>query len=140
MYFAHDLNTLSALADRAAAVGVERFVLDDGWFLGRDDDRRALGDWVVDPAKWPAGLDPLIAHVRGLGMEFGLWVEPEMISPDSELFRAHPDWGLVDPHHDPVRARHQLVLDLTNPGASSTSASRCAHCSTTTTSRTSSGT
>ncbi|HCH79301.1 MAG TPA: alpha-galactosidase, partial [Acidimicrobiaceae bacterium] len=117
VYFAHDLNTLSALADRAAAVGVERFVLDDGWFLGRDDDRRALGDWVVDPAKWPAGLDPLIAHVRGLGMEFGLWVEPEMISPDSELFRAHPDWGLVDPHHDPVRARHQLVLDLTNPGA-----------------------
>ena len=93
----------------------QRFVLDDGWFLGRDDDRRALGDWVVDPAKWPAGLDPLIAHVRGLGMEFGLWVEPEMISPDSELFRAHPDWGLVDPHHDPVRARHQLVLDLTNP-------------------------
>ena len=117
VYFAHDLDTLSALADRAAAVGVERFVLDDGWFLGRNDDRRALGDWVVDPAKWPAGLDPLITHVRGLGMEFGLWVEPEMISPDSELFRAHPDWALADPHHDPVLARHQLVLDLTNPSA-----------------------
>ncbi|MEO0493615.1 MAG: alpha-galactosidase [Actinomycetota bacterium] len=117
VYFRHDLETLAALADRAAAVGVERFVLDDGWFLGRDDDTRALGDWTVDPVTWPDGLGPLIDHVTGLGMEFGLWVEPEMVNPNSELFRAHPDWALVDPHHEPVLARHQLVLDLTNPDA-----------------------
>ena len=117
VYFKHDLATLSALANRAAAVGVERFVLDDGWFLGRDDDKRALGDWTVDPAKWPGGLGPLVDHVTALGMEFGLWVEPEMINPDSDLHRAHPDWALVDPHHEPLLARHQLVLDLTNPEA-----------------------
>lgn len=117
VYFSHDLVTLSALADQAAEVGVERFVLDDGWFVGRNDDTAALGDWVVDPAKWPDGLGPLVAHVIGLGMEFGLWVEPEMVNPDSELYRAHPDWVLADPHHEPLLARNQLVLDLTNPEA-----------------------
>lgn len=117
VYFDHDLPTLTALADRAAAVGVERFVLDDGWFRGRDDDRRSLGDWTVDAAKWPDGLGPLVDHVRGLDMEFGLWVEPEMVNPDSDLYRAHPDWVLADRRHEPVRFRHQLVLDLTNPGA-----------------------
>jgi len=117
VYFDHDLATLTALADRAAAIGVERFVLDDGWFLGRHDDRRGLGDWTVDPQTWPDGLGPLIDHVHGLDMEFGLWVEPEMVNPDSDLYRSHPDWILADPHHEPVRFRDQLVLDLTVPAA-----------------------
>jgi hypothetical protein len=81
-----------ALADAAAAAGVERFVLDDGWFSGRRDDTAGLGDWEVDERLWPDGLDPLIRHVRGRGMQFGLWVEPEMVNPDADLYRAHPDW------------------------------------------------
>ncbi|MGD8195487.1 alpha-galactosidase [Herbiconiux sp. P18] len=121
VYFDHDLDTLEALADAAAAVGVERFVLDDGWMLGRIDDRRALGDWVVDPDKWPAGLHPLIDHVTSLGMDFGLWVEPEMVSLDSEVARAHPEWvigfdGSV-PAAAPLSWRWQYALDLANPEA-----------------------
>lgn len=77
MYFDHDEATLKKLADRAAQVGVERFVLDDGWFHLRRDDTKGLGDWVVDPAVWPNGLDGLANHVHGLGMEFGLWFEPK---------------------------------------------------------------
>ncbi len=106
---------LRAIADRAAAVGVERFVLDDGWFLGRRDDTRGLGDWVVDPTVWPEGLGPLADHVKGLGMQFGLWFEPEMVNPDSELFRAHPDWVLGPSGRLPRPHRHQQVLDLANP-------------------------
>ena len=116
-YFDHDLPRLKSLADSAAALGVERFVLDDGWFggahTGRNDDTSSLGDWQTDRRKWPNGLAPLIEHVSELGMEFGLWVEPEMISPDSDLYRAHPDWVLnLDPLPRPT-ARNQLVLDLT---------------------------
>ena len=117
VYFDQDLPTLSALADAAAAVGVERFVLDDGWFLGRHDDRAGLGDWVVDPTTWPEGLGPLASHVHGLGMQFGLWFEPEMVNPDSELARAHPEWILSTPHRTPMLSRGQLVLDLTHDGA-----------------------
>lgn len=117
VYFDHDLNTLTALAERAAAVGVERFVLDDGWFRGRRDDSAGLGDWEVDEAVWPSGLTPLIERVRGLGMEFGLWVEPEMVNLDSELARAHPDWILRGRDELPVPARQQYVLDLANEGA-----------------------
>ena len=112
VYFNHDLDTLQRLADRAAAIGVERFVLDDGWFHGRRNDRAGLGDWWVDASVWPDGLDPLIRHITGLGMEFGIWVEPEMVNPDSELFRCHPDWALVAPDYDPVLGRQQLVLNL----------------------------
>ncbi len=115
VYFDQDLPTLVSLADAAAEAGVERFVLDDGWFTGRTDDRRALGDWFVDPQRWPAGLHPLIAAVHERGMEFGLWVEPEMVSPDSELARAHPDWILGGP--GAATWRHQLVLDLAVPDA-----------------------
>ncbi len=111
VYFDHDLTRLRTLADRAAAVGVERFVLDDGWFGGRRDDTAGLGDWFVSPEAHPDGLGPLIDHVTGLGMEFGIWVEPEMVNPDSDLFRAHPDWVMGDPN---VTGRNQLVLDLTN--------------------------
>lgn len=115
VYFDHDLDRLCALADVGAEVGVERFVLDDGWFGGRRDDTAGLGDWWVSPDVWPDGLDPLIDHVLGLGMEFGLWVEPEMVNPDSELYRAHPDWTLTTAGYDPVVGRHQLVLDFGMP-------------------------
>jgi alpha-galactosidase len=117
VYFDHDLGRLTALADAAAEVGVERFVLDDGWFTGRRSDRAGLGDWYVDMAVWPDGLHPLVSHVKGLGMEFGLWVEPEMISLDSDLAREHPDWILATGNRLPPPARHQHVLDLANPDA-----------------------
>lgn len=117
VYFDHDLDRLVTLAERAAAVGVERFVLDDGWFGGRRDDTSSLGDWWVSPDAHPHGLGPLIEAVQRWGMTFGLWVEPEMVSPDSELYRAHPDWALTTPGYDPVLGRHQLVLDLARPDA-----------------------
>ncbi|GAA1809261.1 alpha-galactosidase [Agromyces neolithicus] len=117
VYFDHDFETLAALAERAAAVGVERFVLDDGWFQGRRDDTTGLGDWFVDERVWPNGLGPLIDKVRGLGMEFGLWVEPEMVNLDSDLARDHPDWILRGRDELPVPARQQYVLDLANDGA-----------------------
>lgn len=113
VYFDQDLSLLSDLVDAAADVGVERFVLDDGWFTGRRDDKRALGDWYVDPDVWPDGLHPLISRVQAKGMDFGLWVEPEMISPDSSLAEEHPDWIL---DHGPTW-RWQRVLDLSVPGA-----------------------
>lgn len=112
VYFDHDVTALQRLADVAAEVGVERFVLDDGWFRGRDDDTSSLGDWYVDERKYPHGLGELADHVVGLGLQFGLWVEPEMVNPDSDLYRAHPDWVLHVADHEPVLARHQLVLDL----------------------------
>ncbi|TDC60515.1 alpha-galactosidase [Micromonospora sp. KC207] len=117
VYFDHDLNRLRALADHAAEVGVERFVLDDGWFTGRWHDRAGLGDWYVDEKVWPGGLQPLIDHVRGHGMQFGLWVEPEMVNPDSDLFRAHPNWVLAVPGRLPPTWRYQQVLDLVNADA-----------------------
>ena len=117
VYFDHDTGRLQQLADAAAALGIERFVLDDGWFGSRRDDRRGLGDWWVSPEVYPDGLAPLIEHVRGLGMEFGIWVEPEMVNPDSDLYRAHPDWALDTPGYEPVLGRHQLVLDLARPEA-----------------------
>ncbi len=111
-YFDHQLQDLMTLADRAAEVGVERFVLDDGWFHRRHDDRAGLGDWWPDADKYPEGLGPLAEHVVGLGMEFGLWVEPEMLNPDSDLYRAHPDWCLHLAGRPRLTARNQLVLDL----------------------------
>jgi len=115
VYFNHDLDTLTALADRAAEVGAERYILDDGWFHGRRHDRAGLGDWWVDESVWPNGLAPLIDHVTGLGMEFGIWVEPEMINVDSDLYRAHPEWVLGIPGYEPVTGRNQLVLDIARP-------------------------
>jgi alpha-galactosidase len=117
VYFDHDTDHLKELASSAAAVGIERFVLDDGWFGSRRDDHRGLGDWWVSPDVYPNGLAPLIEHVRGLGMEFGIWVEPEMVNPDSDLYRAHPEWALVTDGYDAVLARHQLVLNLAHPDA-----------------------
>ncbi len=112
-YFDHWLDDLKAQAEIAAELGVERFVLDDGWFQGRQNDRSSLGDWWPDKSKYPDGLGPLIGHVRGLGLEFGLWVEPEMVNPDSDLSRAHPDWALQIPGRPLITARNQLVLDMT---------------------------
>ena len=118
VYFDHRPADLRSLADAAADLGIERFVLDDGWFGRRDDDTTSLGDWWIDQRKHPEGLAPLIAYVRGLGMEFGLWVEPEMISPTSQLYVEHPDWCLhLDGRAQPTQ-RSQLVLDLTRPEAS----------------------
>ncbi|TNC17285.1 alpha-galactosidase [Georgenia sp. 311] len=117
VYFGHDLERLSELADVAAAIGVERYVLDDGWFASRRDDTSGLGDWYVSPDVWPQGLAPLVDHVHALGMQFGLWFEPEMVNPDSDLYRAHPDWILSAGGRVPVPARHQQVLDLANPAA-----------------------
>jgi alpha-galactosidase len=100
------------LADMAARLGVERFVMDDGWFGARDNDHAGLGDWVVNPRKFPHGLRPLIERVHALGMDFGLWVEPEMINPDSDLYRRHPDWVLNFPGRPRTEGRNQLVLNL----------------------------
>jgi len=110
VYFKHDIGELKAIATRAADLGAERFVLDDGWFGRRDDDTSSLGDWVIDKRKYPDGLTPLIDHVKSLGLEFGIWFEPEMINEDSDLYRAHPDWVLGPPEQ--VRGRQQLVLGM----------------------------
>ena len=118
LYFDHRIDDLKDLADTAAALGVERFVLDDGWFKGRDNDMSSLGDWTPDRRKYPQGLGPLATHVTRLGMEFGLWAEPEMVNPDSDLFRARPDWVLQLAGRPLVTARNQLVLDLARPAVS----------------------
>jgi len=101
-----------ALAKVACEIGVELFVVDDAWFKGRNDSRAGLGDWTPDPVKFPRGLGPLIKAVNGLGMDFGIWVEPEMVNPNSDLFRAHPDWALHTPHRTAHEGRNQLVLNL----------------------------
>jgi len=112
IYFDHRHETLIALADAAAEIGAERFVLDDGWFRGRNDDTTSLGDWYPDEKKYPDGLGPIVDYVHDKGMQFGLWVEPEMVSPKSALYRDHPDWALgVDPYPK-VIGRQQLVLDI----------------------------
>lgn len=110
VYFDHDYKKLTELADLAATVGVERLVLDDGWFQGRRNDQAGLGDWYVDKDVWPSGLRPLADHVHSLGMEFGLWFEPEMINPASSLATTHPEWVLQE--SPLLTARHQFVLDF----------------------------
>ena len=111
VYYRQELEPLLELARVAADVGVERFVLDDGWFTGRRSDTTALGDWTVDADVWPDGLGPLVDGVRALGMDFGLWFEPECVSPASALAAQHPDWFLQDP--DTSRTwRHEYTLDL----------------------------
>jgi alpha-galactosidase len=117
VYFEHDADRLVDLAERAAAVGVERFVLDDGWFGARRDEHAGLGDWVVSPDVWPDGLHPLVNRVRGLGMQFGLWFEPEMVNPDSDVARAHPEWIMAARASWPVESRYQQVLNLSLPAA-----------------------
>ena len=115
--FDHDDEKIKAIVDAAAEVGVERFVLDDGWFHLRRHDQAGLGDWVVDKSVWPDGLGPIIKYINEKGMEFGLWFEGEMVNPDSDLYRAHPEWILHEAGRTPPPARHQQVLDITHPGA-----------------------
>jgi alpha-galactosidase len=112
VYFDHDTEKLKELATCAAVLGVERFVLDDGWFGARRNDLAGLGDWVVSDAVYPEGLKPLVDHVTALGMEFGIWFEPEMVNPDSDLYRAHPEWVLQIGGVDQVPFRTQYVLDI----------------------------
>ena len=110
VYFNHSLDELKDIASLAASLGAERFVLDDGWFVDRNDDTTALSDWIVDPKKYPDGLSPLIEHIRSEGMSFGLWFEPEMINRESQTYHAHPEWVLGD--EDQILGRQQLVLDM----------------------------
>jgi alpha-galactosidase len=117
VYFDQSLDRLSALADAAADVGAERFVLDDGWFHRRRSDNAGLGDWYVDESVWPDGLHPLVERVRKVGLQFGLWVEPEMVNPDSELARHHPEWIMATANRMPPEARRQQVLDLAHTPA-----------------------
>ncbi|MBZ9582952.1 alpha-galactosidase [Klebsiella quasivariicola] len=114
IYFDHQPQYIMAMATEAARMGVERFIIDDGWFTGRNDDKAALGDWVIDEQKYPHGLEPVIEHVLKQGMTFGLWVEPEMISKNSDLYRQHPDWLLQLSDYQQPTGRNQYVLDLSN--------------------------
>ena len=115
VYFDHDLGRLLKLAELAAQVGVERFVLDDGWFGARRNDRAGLGDWTVSPEVWPNGLHPLVNRVTELGMQFGLWFEPEMVNLDSDVARAHPEWVMATGGRMPIDSRFQQVINLGIP-------------------------
>ena len=117
IYFDHDPEYIKAMATQSAAMGVERFIIDDGWFRGRNGDKAGLGDWFLCEKKYPSGLQPIVEHVNQLGMEFGLWFEPEMINRDSDLFRAHPDWLLAVDGYDQPTGRNQYVIDLQNSAA-----------------------
>ncbi len=111
-YFEFTENQLLDFAKEAAGLGFDMFVLDDGWFGKRDDDFSGLGDWTVNLKKLPSGLDGFAKRIKDMGLELGIWVEPEMISEDSDLYRNHPGWALKLPERNPIRCRHQLVLDL----------------------------
>ena len=111
-YFDISADKMYALAKEAAALGIDLFVMDDGWFGKRNDDNAGLGDWFVNREKLPDGLPSLIKKISGLGMKFGIWVEPEMVNEDSDLYRAHPDWALSCPGRIPNFGRNQLVLDM----------------------------
>ena len=117
IYFEHDPEYIKKMVRSAAEIGVERFIIDDGWFKGRNDDSSALGDWYLDTRKYPEGLQPVIDCVKQNGMEFGLWFEPEMISPDSDLYRQHPEWMLHTEGYQQVTIRNQYVLNLQIPEA-----------------------
>ncbi|MBO4283172.1 MAG: alpha-galactosidase [Clostridia bacterium] len=114
-YFDFDYERLFAIIDAAEGTGIDTFVLDDGWFGARNSDRAGLGDWTVNTDKLKDGLTPLIDRCRAKGLKFGLWFEPEMVNPDSDLYRAHPDWAISCPGYEPLLSRRQLVLDITRP-------------------------
>ncbi len=111
-YFDFNAEKLLAIAKEAAGIGLDMLVLDDGWFGVRNDDNSGLGDWNVNEEKLGCSLRELVERVNGLGLQFGIWVEPEMISEDSDLYRTHPDWAMAVPGREPNRSRNQLVLDL----------------------------
>lgn len=114
-YFDFNEEKILKIAEQAAALGVDMLVLDDGWFGKRNDDCSGLGDWFVNEKKLCGGLGSLVEKIKKMGMKFGLWFEPEMVSEDSELYRTHPEWAIQIPSRKPIRSRYQLVLDMTNP-------------------------
>ncbi|WOJ95434.1 alpha-galactosidase [Congregibacter brevis] len=114
-YFSHDANSSLELIDAAHALGAERFVLDDGWMQGRTDIGRGLGDWVPCAERYPAGLGPLATHARSLGLSFGVWIEPEMVTSDTQVAREHPDWIISSEGYAPVSGRQQFLLNLCIP-------------------------
>ena len=114
-YFDFNEEKILKIAEQAAALGVDMLVLDDGWFGKRNDDCSGLGDWSVNEKKLCGGLGSLAEKIKKMGMKFGLWFEPEMVSEDSELYRTHPEWAIQIPSRKPIRSRYQLVLDMTNP-------------------------
>lgn len=114
-YFDFNEEKILKIAEQAASLGVDMLVLDDGWFGKRDDDCSGLGDWFVNEKKLCGGLGSLAEKIKKMGMKFGLWFEPEMVSEDSELYRTHPEWAMRIPSRKPIRSRYQLVLDMTNP-------------------------
>ena len=111
-YFDIEKDRVMRLAEEAAALGIEMFVLDDGWFKGRNDDNAGLGDWFENTEKLPEGLGALIQGINQAGLKFGIWIEPEMVNEDSDLYRAHPDWAFTIPGRAPIMGRNQLVLDM----------------------------
>ncbi|BFU59683.1 MULTISPECIES: alpha-galactosidase [Rodentibacter] len=113
--FHHQPSHIIAMAEKAAEMGVERFIIDDGWFIGRNDDFGGLGDWYLDEEKYPNGLDEVISAVKKFGMQFGIWVELEMINKPTKLYQAHPDWLLQLEGYNQPEERHQYVLNLTKP-------------------------
>jgi alpha-galactosidase len=117
IYFDHDPEYIMSMATQSAEMGVERFIIDDGWFKGRNGDKAGLGDWFLCETKYPNGLHPIVEHVNNLGMEFGLWFEPEMINKDSDLYRAHPDWLLAVDGYEQPTGRNQYVINLQNDNA-----------------------
>lgn len=114
-YFDFNTEKLLSIAQEAASMGIEMLVMDDGWFGNRCDDNRALGDWFVNEEKLPGGLRYLADEVNKAGLKFGIWMEPEMVSPDSDLYRAHPDWAIAVPGRKAGLCRNQYVLDITRP-------------------------
>ena len=113
-YFDFNADTICALAESAAELGIDMVVMDDGWFGKREDDNSGLGDWLVNEKKLGCTLGEMIARINGCGVKFGIWIEPEMVSEDSDLYREHPDWALRIPGREPVRSRNQLVLDFSD--------------------------
>lgn len=114
-YFNFTEAKLLSLAKKAKSLGIELFVLDDGWFGKRTNDKRGLGDWTENKSRLPGGLKSLAQKINKIGLDFGIWVEPEMVNPDSDLYRVHPDWALTHPAYEPMLCRNQLVLDLSKP-------------------------
>jgi alpha-galactosidase len=114
-YFDFNADKLVQIAKESAPLGIELFVMDDGWFGNRNSDRAGLGDWAVNQVKLPGGLEALVPRIQELGMKFGIWVEPEMVNEDSQLYQEHPDWALRVVNRAPTRGRSQLVLDFSRP-------------------------
>ena len=115
LYFNVNERKIEKLAKDAAEIGIELLVLDDGWFKGRNNDTSSLGDWIADPKKLPNGLKGISGKVKAQGLKFGIWVEPEMVNEDSDLYRAHPEWAVRIPGKHHAEGRNQMLLDLSNP-------------------------